>query len=111
MRREAHEVVADGKQAPFAKYCYPGAHGVGDGRVSGTRARPAFVGEHDQPGAGVVRVGSPLDVALRDELIDQLGCGLPGDVEVFGQLGDGRAASRKPGEGKAMRGPDVVEAT
>ena len=51
----------------------------------------------------------PLYVALGQQLIDQLGRGLPGDVEVLGQLGDGGPARGQPAEREAVRRAHVVE--
>ncbi len=48
-------------------------------------------------------------VASGEKLIHQLGRGLPGDTEMLGQLGDGRAVRGEPGEREAMRGTQVIE--
>src|ERR1035437_8226198 len=109
VRGYPEEVVTEGEQAAFPERCRPRAHRVCQGRFGGACACPAFLGEHDQPGTGVDRVAAPLDVALGDEPVDELRPGLPGDVEVLGQLGDGGASGSKPGESEAMRGAQVVE--
>ena len=87
-----------------------------DGCLGGAGARPALAGERDQPGAGVARVGGPLDVSAGFELVHELGGGLPGHAEVPGQFGDGGAAGGEPGEGEATvvegrfcRGRDVLQ--
>src|ERR1035441_9976152 len=85
VRGYPEEVVTEGEQAAFPERCRPRAHRVCQGRFGGACACPAFLGEHDQPGTGVVRVAAPLDVALGDELVDELRPGLPGDVAVPGQ--------------------------
>ncbi len=55
------------------------------------------------------RVAAAPDVAAGEQLVHQLGRGLPGDAEVLGQLGDGRAVRGEPGEREAVRGTQVIE--
>ena len=57
----------------------------------------------------VSRGAAPLQVALGDELVDELCRGLPGHVQVLGQLGDGGAARGEPGEGEPVRRADVIK--
>jgi len=54
-------------------------------------------------------VTAALHVTLGDELVHELGRGLPADVEVLGELGDGRAVRGQPGEREAVRGTQVIE--
>jgi hypothetical protein len=46
---------------------------------------------------------------LGRELVHELSCGLPGDVEVLGQLGDGGPACGEPAEGEAVCWAQVIE--
>jgi hypothetical protein len=109
VRGNADQLVPEGEQALLAEHCRPCAYGVRDGLISGTGACAAFLGERDQAGASVLRVRVPLDVAFSDELVDHLGSGLPRDVEVLRQLGDGSAAGGQPREREAVGGAQVVE--
>jgi hypothetical protein len=59
--------------------------------------------------ARVAGVRAALDVALGGELVDELRRGLPGDIQVLGQLSDGGTARGKPGKGEAVRGAQLVK--
>jgi len=62
--------------------------GTGPGRRV---ERPPAVGQSDQPGPPVGRIGDPLDVAVPLEVGDDLAHRLGRDVGVPGQVGDPRA--------------------
>ena len=109
-RGKPGEVGAQGVEALRPEGGDPGGDRVGGRRVGGAGAGPAAFGEHDQPGAGVVRVGVACHVALADQFLHQLAGRLLGEAQVLGQFADGRAAGGQPGEGEAVRRADVVEA-
>src|ERR1700733_7218573 len=109
VRRDAEQVVLQGLQPLLAEDGRPGAHGVRYRGLGGPGTGPAFAGQRDQTGPGVVRVAAALHVTLGYELVDELSRSLPGDVEMLGQLGDRRPGRGEPGEREAVRGAQVAE--
>jgi len=72
---------------------------------------PAPLGEEDQAGTPVARIGSTLDVAVLFEVVDQVAHRLFGDLGAFGELGEARALRLDVLEDRGVGGADVVEAS
>ena len=70
----------------------------------------AALGDLDEPGPGVARVGNPADVARALELVHEETRRLLSDLGPFGQVGDPGAVRVDAGEHPPLGGGDVAEA-
>lgn len=89
----------------------PVPYDLAGGLLGGEGAGAAAVGEYEESGSAVGRVGFAAQVVPVDEVVDQLRGRLLGDAEVSREVRSGRPRGADPGEREAVNRPDVVEAT
>lgn len=89
----------------------PQVHCLGGGILSGLGAGTTMIGQPQQAGPAVSRVGRTGDVPALHEVFDELAGGLLGDPEVVSHLGGVGIAAADAHERESVRRPDVVEPT